>query len=311
MEGNLMISIPEILTNSQELYGPIFVVGCPRSGTGVLARAIGLTESVCYLGESKLISDYYVKWLPTPLAIYYWKNGENLLPILKGKVRKLLDQINGRDPLKEALGYMLKLTRLTYDLKARNKPFLDKNNRKLDEQEMTFVNKLSDKYRQMSRYEIDKMLRIIFKDFQLLSGKAVMLEKTPAHALYIPTLQRIFPGAKVCHIVRDGRHVAASYMLNYGQKKFDRKSMRHICRLHKRIRLIDERLRKSQNPRYYSITYEDFITSPARVLADLFKFLDLPLSESVLSAVKDVKPTPSNWSQLPSNAQKYVEGCLA
>jgi hypothetical protein len=146
------------------------------------------------------------------------------------------------------------------------------------------------------------MLRILFKDFQLLAAKDTVLEKTPAHALHIPTLQRIFPSAKICHIIRDGRHVAASYMLSYGRNKSDHKSIRHICSLHKRLRLIDEQLCRSKNPRYYGVVYEDFISSSLSVLTDLSTFLNLPLSESVLSAVKDVKPTPSNWSELSHDA---------
>jgi hypothetical protein len=130
------------------------------------------------------------------------------------------------------------------------------------------------------------------------------------HALYILTLQRIFPEAKICHIIRDGRDVAASYLVNYGKERLNHKSIRHICNVYKRIRFVDEQIRKSKNPRYYNLKYEDFIRDPVISIEGVFKFLNLTLSDRVINALKDVKPTPSNWSKLPANIQKYIEHSL-
>lgn len=40
--------------------------------------------------------------------------------------------------------------------------------------------------------------------------KPVLLEKTPANCLRIPFIREVFPGAKLIHLVRDGRDVALS-----------------------------------------------------------------------------------------------------
>lgn len=43
-------------------------------------------------------------------------------------------------------------------------------------------------------------------------SKRVLLEKTPENAVYIEVLDRVFPGAKYIHLIRDGRDVLASYV---------------------------------------------------------------------------------------------------
>jgi hypothetical protein len=167
------------------------------------------------------------------------------------------------------------------------------------------------KYVDMGRRNTDTMIRILFKDFQLLSGKHKILEKTPTHAFYTNTLRRIFPGAKICFIARDGRDVAASYMLNHHDRKIDKRTVRYICKTYRRIRSIDETLSNMNSPGYYRVQYEDLVSRPAGVIKEVFDFFDLPFSGRVLDAMGEVEQTPSNWQQLPERTRRYVESCLA
>jgi hypothetical protein len=234
-----MINLSDVLLNTKELRDPIFVVGCMRSGTGALARTIGLADSVCYIGETRLIARYYTRRVPMTSAIRHWRNGEPLLPIMKGKVRKIQDQITGKDLLREIITGMIRYTKLTgYDTKP-SVPLVDRYGIKMLPSDINVLDKLCQKYRKTSPKEIDTLLRLMLKDIQLLSEKKRILEKTPLHALYIPVIQRVFPDAKICHILRDGKHVAASYMLHYGQKKLERRSIRYICRMHRSTMAVD------------------------------------------------------------------------
>jgi hypothetical protein len=306
-----MSTIADVLANSEELDDPIFVIGCPRSGTTVLARAIGLSESVCYVEETRLIPKYYIRRLPITLAIRHWRNGEALLPVLKGKVRRLQEKLAGRDYLRELIAHLIRYTKVSdFDLRPIAGHLIDRYDVALAPKDVELFRELYGKYLQIGRKDTDKMLRILFKDFQLLSHKDKILEKTPMHVFYTFTLKQIFPGAKICFIARDGRDVAASYMLNHGVKKDDKRSIHYICETYSRIRSIDAKLTKMNSAGYLRVEYEDLVARPAAVVEEVFRFLDLPLSSRVLNALREVEPTPSNWRHLPEHVRKYVDACL-
>jgi hypothetical protein len=184
--GEAIMQIQKLLENSTELDNPVFVVGCPRSGTSVLARIIGLSKGIRYFGETKLIPKVYVRRIPISLAVQYWKDGEALCPILKGKLHRLKELILGTDPLKEIITRMIKHTHVNdYDLSCRNGPLIDRYSIVLTATDTKLAHELYHKYRLLAKIDIDRMTRVLFKDFQLLSGCEFFLEKTPAHAFYI------------------------------------------------------------------------------------------------------------------------------
>jgi hypothetical protein len=306
-----MTATGDVLTNFEELDDPIFVVGCPRSGTTVLARAIGLSDSVCYVEETRLIPKYYNRQVPITRALRDWRSGEPLLPVLKGKARRLQEKLAGRDYLRDLIAHLIRYTKVNdYDLKPVAGHLINRYAIKLEPSDLELANQLYGKYAQVAKEDTDKMIRILFKDFQLLSGKSKILEKTPMHAFYTVTLKRIFPQAKICFIARAGTDVAASYMLNHGDAKIDKRSIRYICGTYSRIRSIDAKLIKMNSPTYYRVQYEDLVTRPAAVVEEVFRFLDLPISDRVLSALREIKVPPSNWQLLPEQTRKYVEACL-
>jgi hypothetical protein len=218
----------------------------------------------------------------------------------------------GRDYLKDLVAHLIKYTKVDdYDLRPIAGHLISRYDVQLERKDVELARQLYGKYVQLAKDDMDRMIRVLFKDFQLLSGKSKILEKTPVHAFYTITLQRIFPRSKICFIARDGRDVAASYMLNHREMKYDKRSMRYICGMYSRIRSIDATLSKMNSPGYYRIEYEDLVARPAAVVEQVFKFLDLPVSDRVLGALREVKATPSNWRQLPERMQRYVETCLA
>jgi hypothetical protein len=308
-----MTTVDVVLANAEELIDPLFVVGCPRSGTTVLARAIGLSNLVCYVEETQLIPKLYNRQVPIIQAIRDWRNGEALSPVLKGKMRRVQERLTGRYYLQDLIAHLVRYTKVgTYDLRPIAGHLINRYEVALAPQDIELARQLHRKYVDMGKKEdLDRMLRILFKDFQLLSGKSKILEKTPTHAFYTKTLKRIFPGSKICFIARDGRDVAASYMLNHHDRKIDKKSIRYICRTYRRIRSIDETLSNMNSPGYYRVQYEDLVSAPDAVIKRVFEFFGLPLSERVLDALEEVEPTPSNWQQLPEQTRKYVDACLS
>ena len=307
----VVTEITDVLANSDELYDPIFVVGCPRSGTGVLARTIGLSEEVCYVGETKFIFKYYTRRLPFTVAMQHWLSGEPLLPVLKGKVRRLQEQLEGKDSFRDLIGDLIKYIKLPdYNLKPPGMSLISRYGVNITREEVKLQDQLFAKYTQLGRKDVDRTLRILFKDVQILSHTSRILEKTPLHALFISILKRVFPKAKICRIVRDGREVAASYMLNFGNRKIDDSAIKHICSYYRRVGLIDEQLTSTNEPGHYRVRYDELVARPVAVMEGVFDFVDLPFSDRVRRALAEIKPTESKWEQLPKSKQIYVEACL-
>ena len=87
------------------------------------------------------------------------------------------------------------------------------------------VNELWKRYVPPSRYdsipssaaseEVIVKLRNAFEHYVETQGGGRLLEKTPANTLRLPFVTRVFPDARIVHIVRDGRDVALSARRKY------------------------------------------------------------------------------------------------
>lgn len=58
--------------------------------------------------------------------------------------------------------------------------------------------------------EITAYIRDRFRAFTLAQGRTRFCEKTPANSLRLPFVLAVLPGAKLIHVIRDGRDVALS-----------------------------------------------------------------------------------------------------
>lgn len=118
-------------------------------------------------------------------------------------------------------------------------------------------------------------------------------EKTPGHVRTLSRLWRDFPQAKVIHIIRDPRAVAASYLrhdlyLRVFGKDVTRATLKWVeaARIHRKF---------CKDPRYFLLRYEDLVSSPEDVLAQMQDFLALPHDPQMLERYARAKLTlPEN-----------------
>ena len=104
-----------------------------------------------------------------------------------------------------------------------------------------------------------------------------IVERTPLHVFHLDLIGRLYPDARVVHIIRDGRDVARS-MLNqdWGPRTVQAAASDWVAGI---------RAARSAAPlfhRYVEVRYEDLLADPASRIPELYRSLDLPDDPAVL-----------------------------
>ena len=109
----------------------------------------------------------------------------------------------------------------------------------------------------------------------------VIIDKNPIHGILIPLIYKIFPDAKIIHLVRDYRASANSTKeLQIG------KSMKNIgyhwLLSNSQIEMYKVNLFKES----YTVTYESLLTDPTEELSKLCEFLNIPYNSVMIDYYK-------------------------
>ena len=121
--------------------------------------------------------------------------------------------------------------------------------------------------------------RAVFEAYSRQQGKALWGDKTPQHVQYMLVLDRLFPGSRFIHVVRDGRDVALSLLSRaWGP--------RHISLAgHYWSWLVLSGMVSGAvlgRRRYREVRYEDLVASPQTALEGLCQWMGLPYSPAML-----------------------------
>jgi len=130
----------------------------------------------------------------------------------------------------------------------------------------------------------------LYSEFARMHGKPLGGEKTLDYVRYLPLLHRLFPWAKIVHIIRDGRDVALSTLEwaneNKGPGRYElwRTEPLAVCALWWRWQVGAGRAwaREIGQDVYREVIYEDLVAQPERVLRDLADFLGLPFAQEMV-----------------------------
>ncbi len=105
-------------------------------------------------------------------------------------------------------------------------------------------------------------------------------DKTPRYVLDIPLFDRLFPGSKFVHIIRDGRDVAMSLRtVRFGPNE----PMSAAGFWDRRVRAGRESGRTLGPARYHEVRYERLVEDADAELRGICDFLDLPWDETMLN----------------------------
>lgn len=210
---------------------PIFIVGCPRSGTSLVYHILLSSEAFPrYLSESKILA-------------------------CRGHYGSLGVEGN-REQFTEAF--------------LASKQFRESG---LD----------PDRFRHVATECTDYVhfLRIFMDEMTRNCDKRRWVEKTPAHAWSVTTLQRHFPSAKFIHVVRDGRDVAVSMRREGWTPEFGGDRLRQLLWAGSLWESIIQHVRNrraSLGDRILTIKYEYVVKNIDSAVGQLSTFADVDLT---------------------------------
>ncbi|HTE17038.1 MAG TPA: sulfotransferase, partial [Armatimonadota bacterium] len=132
-----------------------------------------------------------------------------------------------------------------------------------------------------------------------------MLEKTPANAVRIPFIDRLYPDCYFIHVLRDGRHTTASLVA----RKVWWVYAPHQWVWAHRTALDD--LTQLPAHRVVVIRYEELVEDPERVLREICQHCDLPWGHAERNAVTTaarslLRPVECRWDRFSPGQKRYV-----
>ena len=126
-------------------------------------------------------------------------------------------------------------------------------------------------------HDAGDFLRILMETIARKQGVNRWAECTPLHLLYLPLIKKLFPDAKIVHIVRDGRDVTVSLDRIGWIKPFSWDRKRRLLApaiFWKWIVSKGQRYGSRMGSDYMEVHYEDVVEQPREALARIGKFID-------------------------------------
>jgi hypothetical protein len=110
--------------------------------------------------------------------------------------------------------------------------------------------------------------------------KTMLLDKTPAYALVLGFLSKVYPRAKYIVLTRHPLAVLSSYANSFFEGDYDA-AVAFNNVLNRYVPAMAEFLRRQSVPMHH-IRYEDLVRDPEARLAEIFNFLGLPNEEGAV-----------------------------
>jgi len=122
-----------------------------------------------------------------------------------------------------------------------------------------------------------------FNRFLKSQKKDRILNKNPRNTVRINYIKKIFPDAKIVHIIRDGREVVNSLTRNTDGSTIEKICERWINSINE-VKSQSSKILKSD---FYEMYYEDFCDNPKKNISKAYEKCELPLIEKQLNRIPD------------------------
>jgi hypothetical protein len=237
-----------------KLDNPIFIVGCPRSGTTKLAAILNRHTHIASATETHFFN--FVS-----CQKYNWNNFQ------VADLKKLLEEARIIDFTKLADIQSLELI----------EQFEEVNN---DAMSSTLA---------PEDFKKRKVFDLLIKNYLKKKNKSRICEKTPQHLQNIEEILRLYPQARIIHMVRDGRDTVNSLL----KMPWRPKGLINNARFWSQYMKLGKK--ESLRPEVLTIKYENLLERPEDVLQNICSFIDEPYEDGLLDETKEPDNLFSSW----------------
>jgi hypothetical protein len=229
----------------QKITKPIFIVGCPRSGTTILAKILNNHSKIASATEV-----HYFNHL-CKLKKYDWNNIDD----------KFLKTFYNETRIEDFCSL----------LKISFEEFKNQFNSTEIEASLTKIN-------QNQRRLFDTLMLLLLKK----NNKQLCCEKTPQHLLSVEKILLLYPDAKIVHLIRDGRDTVNS-LIKMPWRPEGLLNNSRFWKQYAKIGLeLNDKYSKAKN-NFITIKYEDLLRTPDSTIRILCEFVQINFEESMLS----------------------------
>lgn len=123
------------------------------------------------------------------------------------------------------------------------------------------------------------LVSAVFAAYAASQGASRWVDKTPGYVDHLPRLDRMFPSARVVHVIRDGREVAASL---HEREWGPRTVVSGAWWWRRRCRAGMSHGRRLGAGRYLEVRYEQLVTAAESTLRAVCEHLDLEFDAAML-----------------------------
>jgi Sulfotransferase family len=260
--------------NNSDFFAPTFIVGVPRSGTTLLVTLLGEHPLLSALYETKFLRNLLMHcekacWFlgdSISRKVVSYAGETHVARRFRSECEKFRRKVFSFDEwtTDPATG---KQTNRDFPsgICYRREEFEGETDRWLKTLQAGPLTE-EDVYRLAREY-----LNRLFSFHCGRTEKPYWINKTPGLLRHVCRIPKLFPNARVIHIIRDGRDVACSNLnLPWGPTTVPEAAARWRSLLTLGRNGVDPRVL-----RYLEIRYENLIRDPANTLAEILAFLDL------------------------------------
>lgn len=239
---------------------PIFIVGCPRSGTTVLASLLNRHPNIASGTETHFFN-------------YVAKNNYNWAHFDSESLSRLLEESRVVDFIKLA---ELSKQEILNKFKNYDLSNIDSN--------------LS--YEEQSKKII---FNILMQSFLEHKHKSRFCEKTPNHLQNVPEILKLYPQAKIIHLVRDGRDTVNSLLKMPWRPSGLVNNARFWSQYIKLGSRIETKLKDHHQNNLLQIRYESLLENPEITLKIICKFIGEDFNQKILDDSNEDENIFSSW----------------
>jgi len=127
---------------------------------------------------------------------------------------------------------------------------------------------------------VSNIIEKVYKDYARQAGKVIWGDKSPDNTPHIDSLNKLYPGAKYIHIIRDGRDVADSIKGQHWGGSSLPVTLRHWDRT---VTLADKMLGMLAHRQVHSLRFEDLVSSPEESIKAITSFLGVSYFPGMLT----------------------------